>query len=96
MGAWIAFLGFKSGRIKFGVSFATPAKFPMVFGFVRTIALNTFRSLDATRECGVAPLPAVLALGNSRIHVSASNSRDVVALQGTYLVDLTPGAGSAQ
>ena len=27
----------------------------------------------------MAPLPAVLALWNSRIHVSASNSRDVVA-----------------
>ena len=42
VGAWIAFFGFKSGRVKFGVSFATPAKFPVVFQFVRTVALNTF------------------------------------------------------
>jgi len=34
--------------------------------------------LDATREGRVAPLPAVLALGNSRIHVCASNSRNEV------------------
>ena len=42
VGAWIAFFGFKSGRVKFGVSFATPAKFPVVFRFVRTVALNAF------------------------------------------------------
>ena len=51
----------------------------MVFRFVWTIALDTFSSLNATRKGGVSPLPAILALGNSRIHIRTSNSGNVIA-----------------
>ena len=78
VGARIAFLGFQSRWIDFAVSFTTPTKLPVVFRFVRTIALYTFRSLNVTREGRMTPLPAVLALGNSQIHICASNCCNVV------------------
>ena len=51
----------------------------MVIQFVWTIALDAFSSLNATRKGGVFPLPAILALGNSWIHVRTSNCGDVIA-----------------
>jgi len=48
VGARIAFFGFQSRWIDFVVSFTTPTKLPVVFQFVRTVALYTFRSLNAT------------------------------------------------
>ena len=51
----------------------------MVIQFVWTVALDAFSSLNATRKGGVSPLPAILALGNSRIHVRTSNCGDVIA-----------------
>ena len=78
VGARIAFFGFQSRWVDFVVSFTTSTKLPVVFRFVRTIALYTFRSLNATWEGRMSPLPAVLALGNSQIHVCASNCRNVV------------------
>ena len=78
VGARIAFFGFKSRRVNFVVSFTTPTKLPVVFQFVRTVALYTLGSLNATWEGWMSPLPAVLALENFRIHVCASNCRNVV------------------
>jgi len=46
---------------------------------VWTVALDAFSSLNATRKGGVSPLPAILALGNSRIHIRTSNCDDVIA-----------------
>jgi len=46
---------------------------------VGTIALNAFGPLDATRESGVTPFPAIFALGNSRVHVGSSDCSDVIA-----------------
>ena len=43
------------------------------------IALDAFSSLNVTRKGGVSPLPAILALGNSWIHIRTSNCGDVVA-----------------
>ena len=51
----------------------------MVLRFVRTVALDTFSSLNATRKGRVSPLPAILALGDSRIHICTSNYGDVIA-----------------
>ena len=48
VGARIAFFGFKSRWVNFVVSFTTPTKLPVVFRFVRTVALYTLGSLDAT------------------------------------------------
>ena len=76
--ARLAFLGFKFRWVDFVVSFTTPAKLPVVFRFVRTVTLYTFGPLNATRESRMSPLPAILALGNSRIHTCASNCRNVI------------------
>jgi len=46
--AWFALLGFKSGRINFSVSFATPTELSMVLRFVRPIAFDIFGSLNST------------------------------------------------
>jgi len=46
---------------------------------VWTVALDAFSSLNATRKGGVSPLPAILALGNSWIHIRTSNCGDVIA-----------------
>ena len=51
----------------------------MVFRFVWTVALDAFSSLNATQKGGVSPLPAILALENSRIHIHTSNCGDVIA-----------------
>ena len=77
--AWFALLGFGSGRINFSISFATPTEFSMMFRFVRPIAFDAFGSLDSTRECGMPPLPAIFALGDSWIHICSSNRSDIVA-----------------
>ena len=78
MRAWFAFLGFQPQWINLGVSFATPAKFLVVFRFVQVITFDVFGFLDFARECCVTLLPTVLALWNSRVHVGFSNSCDEV------------------
>ena len=69
----------QSGRVSFGISFTTPAEFPVVLRFVRTITFNAFGPLDSTQESGVAPFPAILALGDSRIHICSFNHSNVIA-----------------
>ena len=44
-----------------------------------TIALNAFGPLDAARESGVTPFPAIFALENSWVHVGSSDRSDVIA-----------------
>ena len=77
--AWFSFLCFESRRVCFFICLATPPKFTMVFWFVRTVAFDTLRSLYSARECYMTPLPAVLALGYTQIHVSISNSCNILA-----------------
>ena len=79
MRTWLAFLGFQSWWVDLGVGFATPAKFSVVFGFVRTITFNILGFLDFAGECCVTPLPTVFALWNSGVHVGSSDSCDEVA-----------------
>jgi len=79
MRVWFALLGFKPGRINFGVSFTTLTEFPTMFRFVRPVALNVFGSLNSTRKGGVTPLPANFTLGDSRIHVCFSDRSDMIA-----------------
>ena len=45
---------------------------------MRTITLNAFSPLDSTRKCGVTPLPAIFALGDTCVHVCSSDCSDVV------------------
>ena len=45
-----------------------------MFRFVGAITFDVFGSLDSVQESSVSPFLAVFALGNSRIHVGASDS----------------------
>jgi len=46
---------------------------------VWAVALDAFSSLNAIQKGGVSPLPAILTLGNSQIHICTSNCGDVIA-----------------
>ena len=50
-----------------------------MFWFVGTVTLNAFGPLDMTQESGMAPFPAIFALGNSWVHVGSSDHSDVIA-----------------
>ena len=51
----------------------------VMFGFVWSIAFDTMRPLEATCECGVAPLPAIFALWNAGVHISSSHRGNEVS-----------------
>jgi len=51
----------------------------MMLRFMRTITLDVFGPMDSTRESGVSPFPAILALGDSGIHICSSNHSNVIA-----------------
>ena len=48
-----------------------------MFRFVRTVVFHTFGLLDSTQKDRMSPLPAVLALEDTRVYVYTSNSSDV-------------------
>jgi len=64
VGARFIFLCFQSRRVDLVVCFAAPSKISVVLRLVRAITLDAFGALYSARESGVAPLPAVLALGD--------------------------------
>ena len=78
MGAWFSFFGFQPWRVDLGICFAAPSKFLMMFGFVWIVVFNTFGTLNSVWKGCVAPLPAVFALWNTRVHISTPDGRDVV------------------
>jgi len=43
------------------------------------VAFGALDAMGTTCECGVSPLPAFAALGNTRVHISSSDSGDVLA-----------------
>jgi len=51
----------------------------MMFRKVRTIAPHTLSSLDTANTCHMAPLPTVLALWYSRIHVCTMDCCNVAS-----------------
>jgi len=71
--ARITLLSFEPRRIQFGISFTTPSKLVMMFSHMRAIAFYAFGSLDMAYPCQMTPLPTILALKDTRIHVSASH-----------------------
>jgi len=60
--------------IDFLICFAIPPKLMVVLSLVRTIALDISGALDTAEHSHMFPSPAVLALRNSQIHISSSNS----------------------
>ena len=77
-GTGFAFLGFQPWRVHLGISFATPSKFAMMFGFVWSIAFNTFGALNSAWKGCVSPLPTIIALGDAGVHVGSLDGRNVV------------------
>jgi len=53
----------ESRRVHLLICLAAPPEFAVIFQFVGAIAFDALGSLDSARECCVALLPAVLALG---------------------------------
>jgi len=74
MRAWFACLCFKPWGVNFVIYLTTPSHIFVVFKFMRTIALLTFRSVYFARESQVTPFPAIVVLRNTWIHVSHFNS----------------------
>ena len=73
----LAFFCLEMRRIDLFVHFTIPCKLAVVLSFVRTITLDTFGSLDMAWQYCMSPLPVVLVLRNTRIHVGSSNCCDV-------------------
>ena len=71
--ARVALLSFRPKRVRFGGSFTTPSKLAMMFSYMRAIAFYTFGSLDMAYPCQMTPLPTILALRDTRIHVGTSH-----------------------
>ena len=72
MRARITFLSFKSRRINFVISFATPHKITVIISEMRIITFCTFRILDATNSSQMPPFSTVFALRDTRIHIGTS------------------------
>jgi len=71
---WFIFL---SGRsICFLVLHTTPCFLSVVFGHMSFIALGTPKDMRATTKCRMSPLPTVLALQNTWVHISTFDSSD--------------------
>jgi len=69
----IVLLCLESKRISFQIYFAIPSKVMMILRLMRSIALNTLRTLYSTRGDSVIPLSTVLALGYPWVHICTSN-----------------------
>ena len=79
MEAWFTFLCLKIRRVCLLIHFAAPPELLVVLGFMRTIALDVFGTLDSAGKGCVSLLPAIFALGYTWVHVSPSDSSDISA-----------------
>jgi len=70
----LAFLGGRT--IRFFVFHATPRFLSVVFGNVGSIALCTPGDMRATAECRMTPLPTVLTLRDTWVHVGTFDGSD--------------------
>ena len=73
----LPFLCLQLRRVNLFVGLATPPKFTVVFRLVGTVAFNTFRTLDFAWKGSVTPLPTVLVLWDTRVHIGSSNGHDI-------------------
>ena len=51
----------------------------MVFRFMQTIAFDTLRSLNSARYSGMSLFPTIFTLWNTGVHVSFSDSSDILS-----------------
>ena len=74
MWTWLAFLGGQA--IHFLVFHATPCFLFVVFGNMGSIALGAPGDMRATAKCQVTPLPTVLTLQDTWVHVGTFDGSD--------------------
>jgi len=91
--ARIAFFGSETRWVRLLVCFAAPPKFLVVFQFVRSVALDTFRPLDYTRESCMFPLLAIFALRDSWVHVKAPINKALSFAAALVIPDVDPNYG---
>ena len=73
MSIWFFFLSFKPRRVIFKISLVTLYYLSIVFDFMRTITLLTLSTMCIASESGVFPLPTILALKNTKVHIGSLN-----------------------
>jgi len=76
MGARLIFFCFEPRKVDLIICFATPCVFSMVDKLVWAIALDAFCLLNFTDTNSMAPHPAIFVLGDTWVHVGASNGSD--------------------
>ena len=74
-----ALLSLESREVSFFIHFAIPPKLAIIFRFVRSIALDTLGSLNIAGHSCVSPLPAILALRDTRIHIGTPNGSNILS-----------------
>jgi len=76
IGARFTLLYFESRRVNFIICLTAPCKFSMIDSLIWAITFYTFCSLNSVYACRVAPFPAIFALEDASIHISALNGGD--------------------
>ena len=77
--AWFTLFRFKMRGVDLEISLAALGKVVVVFGFIWTIALQTFCTLKIASKDSIISLPAIFALRDTRIHVGPSDSSNKAA-----------------
>ena len=78
METWFLLLCLKSRGISLLVSFTTPGKLSVMYRLVRATTFDTSHTLNSAHICSVTPLPTILTLWNSQIHIGTTNASDVL------------------
>ena len=79
VGARFTFLCFQSQGVDLVVCSVAPFEISVVLQLVRAVTLDAFGALYSAQESGVAPLPAVLALGDSWVHVCSLDGSGILS-----------------
>jgi len=77
--ARFALLSLESRGVSFFICFATSPKLVMIFGFVRSIVLDTLGSLNTAGHSCMSPSPAILVLRDTRIYIGTPNGSNVLS-----------------
>jgi len=77
---WTGFALFylKPQQVEFEIGLTALCKLFVVFSFVQSIVLHAFGPLCSAQKGQITPLPAILALWDSMIHVHALNCCDMI------------------
>jgi len=79
MWAQFAFFCFEVRWVGLFIGFAISTKLTMVFRFMQTIAFDALRSLNSARHSEMSLFPTIFILWNTGVHVSSSDSSDILS-----------------